>query len=278
MKYRHRFHAGNFADVHKHVTLLALLHALQRKEKGFLYLETHAGRGRYDLSATAASSAALAGVARVRAGADTAAEEIRAYAQAIVALRRDTGLAGAYPGSPLLAAGALRRQDRAVLIEIEAEEAQALATSLPRGTRARIECADGFEVLRSFLPPPERRGLVLIDPPYEQHARDLERMRHAILQIRERFATGVVAAWYPIKDRRDDVGWQAALARELPTGALLCELWMHPCDNRVALNGSGLLLLNPPFQPAERMRVWLPQLQRLLDPERLGGTGLRALT
>jgi 23S rRNA (adenine2030-N6)-methyltransferase len=286
VKYRHRFHAGNFADVHKHVTLLALLEALKRKDKGFLYLETHAGRGSYDLRDATASRASLAGIERVLAatgeGAGAApvtrvAEELRLYGRAIAAWRERSASATAYPGSPLLAALDLRPQDRAVLIEIARDEASALERALPPGVRAQVRCADGFEALTAFLPPPERRGLVLIDPPYEQGPEDLARAQRAIAEVLRRFANAVIALWYPIKDREDDLAWQAQLARQLAGAGLLAELWWHPCDSRIALNGSGLIIVNPPYQLEARMQSWLPQLAALLDPDRAGGTAVRAL-
>ena len=274
MKYRHQFHAGNFADIHKHVTLVALLGALTRKDKGFLYLETHAGRGRYDLRDSAASRTVLESIERVLQGAAApdAPEEIKQYAQVITGFRTRTALPSAYPGSPLIAASWLRPQDRAVLIEKSAEECQALAQALPGAARARVECGDGFAVLRAKLPPPERRALILIDPPYEESAADFQRTRGALGEILERFATAVVAVWYPIKDRRDNEPWLRQAGEMLPRGKLVSELWTHPCDSRIALNGSGLLIVNPPYRLAERMREWLPQLSQWLDPAQQGGT------
>lgn len=290
MKYRHEHHAGNFADVHKHVTLLALLAALKRKDKGFLYLETHAGRGAYDLAGHPGESAT--GFARLeRRPADAAgpstAEEIRHYLARVELLRRERGQPRLYPGSPLLAAGELRPQDRAVLIEEQPAEARALerALSLQAEGRARppqaalqIQTGDGFERLRAWLPPPERRGLTLIDPPYEESRQDFERARHAAAEALRRFHTGVVAIWYPIKDERDTSAWLAALARELDCGLLAAELSLYPRDSRVALNGSGMLIVNPPYQLAERMEVWLPELHRCLDSGHGGGASVRHLT
>ncbi|HTV51580.1 MAG TPA: 23S rRNA (adenine(2030)-N(6))-methyltransferase RlmJ [Steroidobacteraceae bacterium] len=279
MKYRHRFHAGNFADVHKHVTLLALLAALQRKDKGFLYLETHAGRGSYDLRDATHARAALDGVARVLAAAAAAgaAPELVAYAAGVDAWRRERASECAYPGSPLLAVRRLRPQDRALLLELSREESSALAQVLPVDARARVECADGFEALRAHLPPRERRGLILIDPPYEETAEDFARARRALADGLRRFATGVFALWYPLKDRRDLEGWKRQLATALDREALLSELWVHPCDSRVALNGSGIVIVNPPYQLDTRMQQWLPALHRLLDPEGSGGFALQAL-
>jgi len=283
MKYRHSFHAGNFADVHKHVALLALLAALKRKDKGFLYLETHAGRGSYDLSSP--SREALAGIGRFAPPPD-AAEELRAYAAALAAYRTHHARRHGFPGSPLLALGALRPQDRAVLIELQAGEAHALeaalAQSVPAGgaasPRVRIERGDGFERLRAFLPPPERRGLIFLDPPFEETQQDFARLTAALAEGLRRFATGVFAAWYPIKDERSTAAWQAACVQALPGRILASELWLYPRDTRVALNGSGLLIVNPPWQILERMQLWLPQLQAALAVGAGGGSNARILS
>jgi 23S rRNA (adenine2030-N6)-methyltransferase len=275
MKYRHSYHAGNFADVHKHVTLLALLSALQRKDKGFLYLETHAGRGAYELSSGAHE--ADAGIARLNVTPNSA-EELRRYVTAVTEYRTQQGSARAYPGSPLLAARELRSQDRAVFIELLHPEARALENALGHTSHTRVEQGDGFDRLRAWLPPAERRGLTLIDPPYEETNQDFERVSAAITEALRRFQTGVVAAWYPIKDERDVSAWQTNLVRGgLGGETLAAELWLYPRDSRVSLNGSGLLIVNPPYLLAERMRVWLPELQAQLDTGRTGGSSIRTL-
>ena len=283
MKYRHSYHAGNFADVHKHVTLLALLSAMQRKDKGFLYLETHSGRGAYELSSGA--NEGDAGIARLNVTPNSA-EELQRYAAAVAEYRTQQRSPRAYPGSPLLAVRELRPQDRAVFIELLQPEARALEHALGHGSRARIEQGDGFDRLRAWLPPAERRGLTLIDPPYEQTSHDFERVGAAITEALRRFQTGVVAAWYPIKDEREISAWQTSLVRGGLSGeTLAAELWLYPRDSRVALNGSGMLIVNPPYLLAERMRVWLPELQAQLahgpsgpDTARTGGSSIRTLT
>jgi len=266
MKYRHSFHAGNFADVHKHVALLALLAALKRKEKGFFYLETHAGTGEYT-----ASHEAEGGVDRI-AGVEFQAQELRRYVQAIATFRGERGETRAYPGSPLLAANELRAQDRGVAIEILAPESRALERALGPGSRMRVECGDGFERMRAHLPPPERRGLTLIDPPYEETRRDFERVTAAVADALRRFESGVVCAWYPIKEEREITAWKNGLARTLGREVLFSEMWLYPRDSRVGLNGSGLAIANPPYQLDERMKVWLPELHARLDTARVGGT------
>jgi len=283
VKYRHTHHAGNFADVHKHVTLLALLGALRRKDKGFLYLETHAGRGAYDLSGPPGESATGIGRLESAGNADwrSGAQELKDYGERVESLRRERGEARLYPGSPLLAVSELRPQDRAVLIEQLPPEARALEKVLPHSgagaQRIRIETGDGFERLRAWLPPRERRGLTFIDPPYEESRQDFERARQAAAEALRRFHTGIVAIWYPIKDERDTAAWHAALTGELDCELLAAELSLYPPDSRVALNGSGMLILNPPYQLAERMQIWLPQLHARLDLGHGGGTSVRRL-
>lgn len=273
MKYRHSYHAGNFADVHKHVTVLALLTALQRKDKGFQYLETHSGRGAYDLSG---GQEAEAGIQRLSITPNSA-EELQQYATAVAEYRTQHRNPRAYPGSPLLATQALRPQDRAVFVELLHPEARALELALANTARTKVEHGDGFDRLRAWLPPPERRGLTLIDPPYEE-ARDFDRVGAAVNEALRRFQTGVVAAWYPIKDERETAAWQTALVRSgMNAEALVAEIWLYPRDSRVALNGSGMLIVNPPYLLAERMRVWLAELHAQLDTGKTGGTSVRTL-
>jgi 23S rRNA (adenine2030-N6)-methyltransferase len=287
MKYRHSFHAGNFADVHKHVALLALIAALKKKDKGFLYLDTHAGRGSYDLSSPSAEAAA--GIGRFAAAAHAAAE-LREYAALLASYRGRIARPQALPGSPLLALSALRAQDRAVLIEVLAAEARALEQSVaalqaPAGevsrgeaARAQVERGDGFARQRAFLPPPERRGLTFLDPPYEETQQDFTQLTTALAEGLRRFPTGVFAAWYPIKEARQTDAWLAACAGALRAPLLASELWLYPRDARVALNGSGLLIVNPPWQILERMQVWLPELQACLAVGPDGGSRARMVT
>jgi 23S rRNA (adenine2030-N6)-methyltransferase len=270
VKYRHSFHAGNFADIHKHMTLLALISSLQRKDKGFLYLETHAGRGAYDLSESPGSRASRTGLTRLLAEPGES-QEIQAYGKAVRHWRELVKDRNAYPGSPLMAAGALRAQDRAILIEQQPPEAHALERALSHHGNVRVELGDGYEKLRALLPPIERRGLVLIDPPYEHSARDFELARAAVGDILLRFATAVIMLWYPIKDARDTQQWRKRLRSGLQQPFMVSELWVHPCDSRVALNGSGLIIIHPPYQLAPRMRIWLPQLVGMLDATPTGG-------
>jgi 23S rRNA (adenine2030-N6)-methyltransferase len=278
MQYRHSFHAGSFADVHKHVALLALLAALQRKDSGFLYLETHAGRGAYDLTRprTEATRAAHSGLARLAAS-SPATPELRHYLAQLQLLRAHLNNANAYPGSPLLAAAQLRPQDRAVLLEIVPSEARALVRTLRGYERARVAEADGFERLRAYLPPRERRSLVLIDPPYEARE-DFESVAAACEEGLRRLRSAVIAAWYPIKDARTTSAWLARLASWIDCENTVSEWWLYPRDSRVSLNGSGLVILNPPYQFAARMHLWLAELHAAFNSAGAGGVSVRTLT
>lgn len=261
MKYRHQHHAGNFADVHKHVLLLDVLAALARKDKGFLFVDTHAGRGEYDLHPGDAAHPAewQTGAAKLLA-ASPRHEALRRYRERIA-----TGVRGAalrYRGSPLLAAHALRADDRAVFFEMQREESSHLRKLLP--SSVRVETSDGFAGLRALLPPPERRGCILIDPPFEQredHARVLDAVRDSL----RRFAGAVLLLWLPLKMRADFDVWFASLRAASDKPVLVSLLWVHPPDSRAGLNGSALALVNPPYLVEESMREWLPELREILD-------------
>jgi 23S rRNA (adenine2030-N6)-methyltransferase len=281
--------------VHKHVTLVALLTALKRKDKGFAYLETHAGRGTYDLSGH--SNEAEGGIGRFLAtgGAHAAAthagatasgpadkmrgpaDELRAYASLIGDIRARQKNPRAYPGSPLIAAHELRSGDRAIFCELIPAEAHALERALEGQGNLRVELGDGFERLRAWLPPPERRGLIFIDPPYEETRNDFDRVGGALADALKRFETGVIAAWYPIKEQRETHSWLTSLASIVQREMIVSELWLYPRDSRVALNGSGMLIVNPPYLVADRMAVWLPELQSRLDVGSTGGSSVRTL-
>ncbi|MBV8854164.1 MAG: 23S rRNA (adenine(2030)-N(6))-methyltransferase RlmJ [Sinobacteraceae bacterium] len=275
MKYQHRYHAGNFADIHKHVMLLALLQALKRKDKPFVYFETHAGRGAYDL---AHSAEAIHGCRRF-AGGRYRAPELRAFEALLRDFRSRRSAPEAYPGSPCIAALQLREVDRAVLCECMAAEAAALARELQQHRNMHIERDDGFARLKAWLPPAERRALIFIDPPYEQSRNEFAQVTNAIVDAVRRFATGIYAIWYPIKEQRTVRTWQDAFAQAVRYPTVAAELWLYPPDSAVALNGSGMLIVNPPYQLAEHAGLWQTELQLRLDVgSDGGGTLVRALT
>ena len=267
MNYRHAFHAGNFADVHKHVVLLALIERLTAKPKPLLYLDTHAGRGSYELqSADGVRSAEwCSGVARVvTGGADS--EEVRRYQQAVSSAAKS-----GYPGSPLLASRRLRDIDRIVLVEQQVTEAQVLEQAL-RGRRGvSVVCGDGYAALKTYLPPRENRGLVLIDPPYESD-REFAYVEKALLFGLGRWPNGLFAVWHPIKASQDSQRFHTALRQSGLRKLLLLELSVRPANSPLGLNGSGMIIANPPWQFEDAMRTALAELHSLLDPERAGST------
>jgi 23S rRNA (adenine2030-N6)-methyltransferase len=262
MKYRHQYHAGNFADVHKHVVLLEVLAALTRKDKGLLFVDTHAGRGEYELHP---GDSAHPAEWRAGAGKLLAAEPkhaaLKDYRSKLL-----PGVHGAmlrYRGSPLLAADALRAVDRPIFFETQREEASHLRKLLPH---ARVEGTDGFAGLRALLPPPERRGCVLIDPPYEDRA-DHTRVLDAVGDSLRRFANAVLVLWLPIKLRSDFNAWRNRLVTVTEQPTLTSLLWVHATDSNAALSGSAVVVVNPPYLVEESMREWLPELSALI-----GGT------
>jgi 23S rRNA (adenine2030-N6)-methyltransferase len=264
MNYRHAFHAGNHADVLKHAVLLAWIEALVRKEAPCFVLDTHAGRGQYDLGAEGAgpTGEAAAGIARLwgEAGLPPLLERL---CRAVAAFNPD-GVLRHYPGSPRLALAALRAQDRLAACERQPEEVQALRATLAGERRAVVHEGDGYALLRALLPPAEKRGLVLVDPPYEAQEAEYPRVLAAVEEALERWPTGGAAVWYPIKRRRSLSSFFREAARLAPRGLLCVELLVRPDDSPLRLNGSGMLLFHPPFQLDARIAPSLPVLARRL--------------
>ena len=269
MNYRHLYHAGNFADVFKHVLLLQLVRAMQRKEKGFLYLDTHAGRGDYDLSATTTLPDGrerppewTAGIGRIWAEGNPPSL-LADYLAAVRACNARHGASESalhyYPGSPWIAQTQLRMQDRAALCELREDDAEALAQDFCNHPNVSVQPMDGYTALRAMLPPREKRALVLIDPPFEsptEFADILSGLRGAL----RRFPSGVYALWYPLTDRaRSDWFQQDLLALGLPP-TLVAELQIASDSSVVRMKGCGLLVLNPPWQIEAEVRAVLPAL------------------
>lgn len=273
MQYRHSFHAGNFADVHKHIVLLALIHSLQKKAKGFLYVDTHAGSGHYDLGSSDArkSGESASGIAALQGTAPEAAA-IGNYLKVLEQLRAVDGSHTHYPGSPLLACAALREADQAILIESQAHLARALQRAAEQfrpllPLTPRVIAADGYGQLKALLPPKQRRGLILIDPPYEASDEE-DQIAVALHDALERFETGVYALWYPVKKQHDCDLWLARIMRGIERPALAMELCLREPDSNAGLNGSGMLIINPPWQFDIEAGRWQPELLHLL-----GGAG-----
>jgi 23S rRNA (adenine2030-N6)-methyltransferase len=252
MNYQHIYHAGNFADVAKHVGLLYCLDALRRKDAGFFVLDSHAGRGFYDMQAPEAkkSGEAERGVQRLIAAA-LGDKSLSAYFAAIGA-RRGKRLPR-YPGSPALIAAALRPQDRAQFVELAPAEARAAQREIESSGRIRTDIGDGYSALKAFLPPDERRGMVLIDPPYES-LDELKTMLRAFADAYRRWPTGIFLMWYPIRSatQRSMVHTRFEALR-IPK-MLFADLAIHPDDAGLGLAGSGLLIVNPPYGADQFLR------------------------
>jgi len=245
MNYKHIYHAGNFADVAKHVGLLYCLEALKRKEAAFFALDSHAGRGHYELQAEEAqkSGEAERGIQRL-ISTSIGAESLAGYFAAIRA-RRGKRL-NSYPGSPGLIAGALRPQDRALFVELMPAEARAAEREITSLGRLRTEIDDGYAALKAFLPPEERRGLVLIDPPYES-LDELKAMLLAFADAYRRWPTGIYLMWYPIRSATQRTLVHARFEALNVPKMLFADLAIHPDDAGLGLAGSGLIIVNPPF-------------------------------
>jgi 23S rRNA (adenine2030-N6)-methyltransferase len=263
VNYRHLYHAGNFADVFKHVVLVRLLKGLQRKDKGFLYAETHAGAGRYDLRSVEAQQTReyADGITRLWDG--PALPGLEEYLASVRAQNRGSALRF-YPGSPLVAAALLRPQDRMQLAELEPGECESLRAALPANARVGIVCDDGYRALKGWLPPLERRGLVLIDPPYEAGS-DWERLGATLIEAVRRFPQGTYCAWYPLKVGLPVERFKSVLVDAGLRKLLVAELRLWPDDSPFRLNGSGLLVINPPWQLDDELRTLLPPLAERLQ-------------
>ena len=266
MNYRHGYHAGNFADVAKHLAQIAILTHLAKKDAPFAVIDSHAGRGLYDLGAEEArkTGEAEAGIGRLQ---DVSGPPLL---ERYLALVRESG--GSYPGSPLIAARLLRPQDRLTAIEKHPEEAAALGEVLAPWRRARVEQADGYARLPALLPPPERRGLMLIDPPFEAPD-EFETAARVTREAYRKFATGIYLIWYPIKS---EAAGNAFVGEVLASGAakaLKVEIAIAAPEGK--LGRAGLLVLNPPYQfddeMAAALNVVAPKLRAKTKMDWLAG-------
>lgn len=269
MNYRHGFHAGNFADVVKHSLLALLLDALSRKPAPWHYFDTHAGTGVYDLSGEEArrSGEARDGILKVwpaRGSLPAAVERL-----CTVVAELNPGLAPGspprlYPGSPWVAAALARDADRLTLAELQPPEARTLKAEFQRDQRTAVHMRDGYEMLAALTPPPERRGLALLDPPYES-PEEFTQLAEAVAACHTRWPGGVYALWYPIKDEAARKRFLRSMERSGLRRILLTELRVSALSD--ALAGSGLLVVNPPWQSDTAMRDCLDGLLPLLAPD-----------
>jgi len=263
MNYRHSFHAGNSADVVKHTLLIALVQALQRKDSALTLIDTHAGCGLYDLGGEQArrTGESAQGVERAFADANPLLDDYRAAVRAV----NPGGEPRLYPGSPRLLSQLLGQQDALILNEKHPEDAQALRNAM-RDTSAAIHQRDAYELWLAMLPPRTPRGLVLVDPPYEQ-TDERARITATLAAACRKWAHGVTVIWFPLKDRPAHALWRDKL-RKLGIPKLLCvEHWLYDADQPGLYNGAGLFIVNPPYAFTQALPPLLEALRTALAPE-----------
>ncbi|HCT6779812.1 TPA: 23S rRNA (adenine(2030)-N(6))-methyltransferase RlmJ [Proteus mirabilis] len=271
LSYRHSFHAGNHADVLKHIVQTLIIESLKEKEKPFLYLDTHAGAGRYQLTNAHATRTGeyLEGIARLWQQ-EEVPELILPYLEAVGSLNTSDELRY-YPGSPLLAAKLLREQDLLMLTELHPTDFPLLRTEFSRDKRVRVCREDGFGQLKSKLPPASRRGFALIDPPYELK-QDYSAVVKGIVEGYKRFATGTYAIWYPVVHRQQIKRMLKDLEATGIRKILQIELAVKPDSDQLGMTASGMIVINPPWKLASQMASILPWLHKTLVPEGTGHT------
>jgi 23S rRNA (adenine2030-N6)-methyltransferase len=267
MNYRHAYHAGNFADVVKHAVLCRVLMHLRGKPGAFRVIDTHAGAGVYDLRSVEAGKTLewRDGIGRlIGAELDAPVRALLApYLDAVAALNPSGALA-AYPGSPVLARALLRSQDRLIACELEPRAAAALSRELTGDARAKPIAIDGWTALTAYVPPKERRGLVLIDPPFEQEE-EFSRLVQGLAAAHRKWPTGHYLLWYPIKDLNEVAAFVRKLARSGIAKMLRVELIAASTAAETGLRGSGLIVVNPPWTLHDELNVLLPALARVLS-------------
>src|SRR4051794_27415716 len=277
MNYRHAFHARGFSDFVKHIVLVRILTQLQDKPAAFLVIESHAGAGRYDLAGDEARRGGewRTGIARIMQArfSETVLPLVKPYLDIVRAFNPPREL-NVYPGSPLIARALMRPQDRMVACEVEPKARKLLVDALRRVTQARVVDLDGWLALSAFVPPKERRGLVLIDPAFEQKD-EFERLADGFAKTFAKWPTGSYLLWYPVKSRRatDALAGHVANAvanASVPGKCLRLEFSVAPQAARGPLTSSGLLIVNAPWKLADELKAILPELEKPLGQ---GGAG-----
>lgn len=275
MNYRHAFHAGNFADVLKHAVLARIVEYLKRKPGAFRVIDTHAGIGLYDLTGDEAQRTGewRGGIGRLLDAAlpEPAAGLLAPYLDVVRALNPDGGVRY-YPGSPLLTRRLLRESDRLTAIELHPEDSLALKARFAGDWQVRVIALDGWLALGAHVPPKEKRGLVLVDPPFEKEG-DFDRLASGLATAHRRWPGGTYALWYPIKDRAAVERFRETLGSSGIARIVDITLELRPPSPEPRLDGCGMVVVNPPFVLEEEMAAILPALRDLL-----GERGARAQT
>jgi 23S rRNA (adenine2030-N6)-methyltransferase len=266
MNYRHAFHAGNFADVMKHALLVCMIAYLQRKDAALRVVDTHAGIGLYDLAAEEAKRTGewIDGIGRLDEPLGADVEALLAPYRQVIAANRARHGAATYPGSPGIVREMLRRQDRAVFVELHQADHAVLAGRYNAVSNLKVLHLDGWTALNALIPPKEKRGIVLIDPPYEK-PNELERLGGELSDAVKKWSTGVFVGWYPIKSVEAVDRVAAGLAQAIRRPMLRLELFVDRPDDPDRLNGSGLFVVNPPFILRDEAEILLPALSERLS-------------
>lgn len=266
MNYRHSFHAGNFADVLKHVTLARILDYLKRKDKPFRVIDTHAGTGLYDLSGdeSARTGEWLSGIGKIESvKLESPVEALLApYLEAVESARAISG-DNLYPGSPWITRHLLRRVDRLTAIELHPQDFERLKELFAGDVQVRTIHIDGWLSLGAHVPPKEKRGLILVDPPFEQPG-EFERLLRGAVKAHKRWPGGIQALWYPIKDRKAVQEFRKGLAESGIPKILDLNLMIRGAGEVPTLDGCGMAIINPPFVLEEEMRIVLPAIMQLM--------------
>ena len=281
MNYRHAFHAGNFADVFKHAILIGLIDALKAKPTPFCYIDTHAGAGRYDLRDEEARKTGefVDGVQRLLVAANLP-DSLRPYFDLLRAANAAdaNGHLNVYPGSPLIASLSLRDSDRIALCEVQEAETAALKKLFADDKRVGVHQRDGYAALAGLVPPKERRGVVLIDPPFEAQEAEFRTIQSALANAYAHWPTGIYAIWYPIKLHRQVLRFQRWFAKQGIKKTLVAELMIDADDSPLRLNGCGMVIVNAPWQFDAWLARLLPDLERLLARSQRASHRLEWLT
>ncbi|NGP16678.1 23S rRNA (adenine(2030)-N(6))-methyltransferase RlmJ [Devosia aurantiaca] len=272
MNYRHAFHAGNFADVVKHTILTRILAYLMRKDAAFRVIDTHAGVGIYDLFGNEAERTGewqdgIGRLIHVKLPEPVAAL-LEPYLASVRA-RNPNGTLRYYPGSPMITRQLLREQDRLMALELHPGDAWALKKNFADDFQVRVTNLDGWAALGTHLPPKEKRGLVLVDPPFEEKG-EFGRMVASLQKAHVRWPGGIYAYWYPIKEPAEVEGFVKDLEATGIPKILRIELTIRPASQPARLHGTGMVVVNPPFVLEEEMRTVLPVLAKLLSDEDRG--------
>jgi 23S rRNA (adenine2030-N6)-methyltransferase len=276
MNYRHAYHAGNFADVVKHAVLCRVLTRLGEKPAAFRVIDTHAGAGRYDLAGPEAGKTLewRDGIGRLLNATlpPPVGALLASYLDAVRATNPGGRLAR-YPGSPVLAQAFLRRQDRLIACELEPRAAASLRRELAGDNRAKAIAIDGWTALTAYVPPAERRGVVLIDPPFEQPD-EFARLGQRLAAAHRKWPTGTYLLWYPIKGPAEVAGYTRGLVRLGIAKMLRVELILPTIGPDTGLRGSGLIAVNPPWTLHDELKVVLPVLAEVLSRGAAGAVRL----